>query len=271
MSLLLVVGCGTIESRLVPLATSPISAPSRGRVQAHLRATANTGVEPSTEPASTALYLPRAQIEGGAGIRFHELFTLRLQGGIFLDLDAQRVGSDLHRAPGLAGYMVGVAPTLTVPLDHGRTLFTVAPDVWLLVPTVRWAEHDTCVGPAGESVDCGTESDRAWIGYMFGGSVSASRWLGDVVRITGTVGARSAPGADDAFGSDLPTDFGHVAAVLGAEVLFQLTDDVILAVESQWIAVAAPYWIYPTVGLTVGGSFGRGPGDDPLDPTIDLR
>jgi hypothetical protein len=256
---------------LVPMATTPIATPSRGRVEARLRTTVDTGVRPSEEPASTALYLPRVQIDGGAGIRFHEHFTLRVRLGTFLDVDAQRVGADTHRPPGLAGYMVGVAPTLTVPLDRGRTLLTVGPDFTLALGSIRWEEYELCETPDGETYNCGAEYDRIWLAMMFGGSASASRWLGDVVRITGTLGVRSQPGYDGAFASDMPTDFGLVAVVLGAEVLFQITDELLLAVESQWLGVAGPYVVYPTVGITLGGTFGRGPGFDPRHPDAPPR
>lgn len=265
-------GCGSVRSRLVPMATTPIATPSRGRTEARLRTTVNTATQPAEDPGGIALYLPRAQVEGGVAVRFHEHFALRIQAGTFLDVDAQRIGSNTYRSPGQSGYLVGVAPTLTFPLDSGRTLLAIAPDISLAVVPYVWEEWEYDCPDAEPGARCGgATSDRFSLGFVLGGSVSASRWLDDLVRMTGSVAVRGQPGDRGAFTSDAPTDFGHVAVVLGAEVLFQIIDELSVAIESQWLGVVGPYVVYPSVGVTIGGTFGQGPGVDPRHPDAPPR
>ncbi len=270
LSLLLIGGCGTLHSMTVPMALNPISAPSRGKVLVQARATANTGVAPSDDRGEPAAYLPRAQIEGGVPIRFSRYFTMRIRAGVFLDVDAQPLNGNGHGAPGRAGYTFGVAPTFTIPIDHGRTLLTVAPDLNVAVMPSVWGESTTCTDADGLPVSCGGDVEQFEMGIVLGGAVGAFRWFGDHVRLGGTLGVRGQPSVGGAFASEPPSALGHVAVVLGAEVLVQVTEGLFFSVESQWLGVVGPYAVYPTVGLTLGGSFGTR-GEDPIDPSTWLE
>lgn len=266
--LLLASGCGTLRSQLVPLPANPTPAPSRGRVEVRGRVLVQTDVEPSTASGSAAVYVPRAQIEGAAGIRLHEHFTMRVHYGSFLDAGALRVSRDPHRPPGLAGWYGLADPTLTLPLDHGRTLLAAGLEGGFAILPIRWEEavFSDCTDSSGEVVPCsGPESDELRVNFLVGANLSASRWLGEAVRLTGTLGVRSQPSLNTAFGQPATSVLGHFVVAVGAEARLQMTDEVSLALEGQWMWIDAPYLLYPTVGLSIGGTFGPGPGEDPRD------
>ena len=256
---------------LAPMALNPISTPSRGRTQIHVRETTNTGVSPASERLE-GFYLPRAQLEGGVGIRASRYFAMRIRVGTFLPEDAQRVTSSASGAPGRPGISFGLAPTLTVPLDSARTLLTLAPDLTFatLPITARDCGPSDDVDGGDYFFTCGGEHESTLAGFAAGGAVAAFRWIDDRMRLGATIGVRTQPTFKRAFSSE-PPGVGHIAVVLGVEMFLQISDRLFFSLESQWLGVVAPYFVYPTVGLMFGGSVADGPGRDPIDVSSWLR
>jgi hypothetical protein len=264
--LLACAGCGTVRSALVPLALEPPIPESHGRGEVHVRETTLTGVRASTAPSSSALYLPRVQLDGGGSIRINRLFTFRVHGGSAIDAGAVAAGASAW-APGRAGWYAGVSPTFTFRFDHGLTQLAVGPDLTVAFIPFVWDERYEC-GTVEEPATCGGVSDETWFAFMIGGSFSASRWITDWLRIGGSFGVRAQPTLDEAFGDNdqAPTFLGYVAFALQAEVRFQIVDELALAIQSQWIAPIGPYLLAPTIGATIYGTFGDSIDEDPRDP-----
>ena len=251
---------------LVPMALNPTSTPSRGRAQLRERTTVNTLTTASEDDEYAASYLPRVQIEGSVAVRASRYFVLRAQFGSFLDVDAQRVTANRNRAPQRAGYVIGATPTVTIPLDHARTLLTVGAHLSLAILPIAWAPYEECTDASGVVHDCGGPTEQEMrAGWVVGGGFGAFRWIDDRVRVGGTVGVRGQPVFTEAVSPRPPTSLGHVALVLSAEAQVQLTEALFLSFESQWLGVIGPYSVLPTVGLTLGGTIGDGPGEDPID------
>ena len=269
-ALVLLGACGTTRSILVPMALNPISTPSRGRAQLRERATAGTLVVPSEQRGHLAQYLARVQLDTELAIRASRYFTLRLHGGTFLAAGAQRVnagdgvGPGDDAGPARAGYVFGGTPTLTVPLDHARTLLTLETQLGFAFLPMVWVPEYTCdEGPEEPYFCSGAEEQTTTFGIVAGVGIGAFRWIDRRLRVGGVVAVRGQPTANHAFDAPPPTAFGHVAIVLSAEAQLQLSEAVFVAFETQWIGVIGPYTVLPSFGLTIGGKLGDGPGQDP--------
>jgi hypothetical protein len=264
---LVLAGCGTVRSTLLPLALEPPIPESHGGGEVHVRETTLTGLSRSREPATSALYLPRSQLDGGGSVRLGRFFTLRFHGGSAIDAGALAAGSSDDAAPGRAAWYVGASPTFTFRFDHGRTQLAIGPDVTAAFVPYVWDDRYEC-GTVEAPATCGGVSDATWVAIMIGSSFSASHWLADWIRIGGSFGVRAQPTLDSAFAEEdeAPTSLGYVAFAVQAEVRFQIIDELGIGIESQWIAPVGPYVLYPTVGATIYGTFGDGPDEDPRDP-----
>jgi hypothetical protein len=244
---LLCLACGTVRSALVPLAIEPPIPQARGRAEVQVRATALTGVD------------------GGGSVRLSRYFALRFNAGSAIDAGALRAGGSAE-APRLAGWYGTVSPSLLYPLDHGRTQLGLSVDVSAAAVPYVWEESYECTSaPDGF---CTSTSQEMWVAFLLGTSLSVARWVGDVVRLAASIGARVQPTLDSAFADEnrAPTGLGYLAVAMQVEARFQIAREFALAVNSQWVAPVGPFWVYPTVGLTLSGTIdGDSPGEDPLD------
>jgi hypothetical protein len=265
------------QSTLVPVPTMPPPVTRRGRADVQLGDSIATilGDRELRPNEDAALWLPRHQLDGSITVRASRWFAIRALGGAGLAQDATAAAPTDFPSPGGAAGWLGLGAIFTYLHESGLGLDVELDTTVAFVPSMVQAQNCRWIGDTTSwdydgRYECGGWSD--WrrdsdVVPMLAGTLrlvwAPNEWVMVYAGATGRNHPTNDATRTAAYGdADSEVSFGNFAVVVGAGAEFTIEDVFSIIPHFTWPVYGGPVDYGPTIGLSIRGRFGDGPGDD---------